>query len=131
MAERRDRLVRWGALALLALAIPIALVGTGAVADVFDSEVSIRYNDDNGVFKGRVDSTPECEGDRRVVLFKARPGDDKRVGSDVTNRRGKWRIEKNHANGTYYVKVKPTTLPGYDSAPGDRCAGDRSRRIDV
>jgi hypothetical protein len=131
MAMNRSRLAKGASLVLLVLAIPIALVGSGAVADVFDSEVSIRYNDNRGVFKGRVDSTSECEGDRRVVLFRVRPGEDKRVGSDTTSARGRWRIEKDNANGTFYVKVRRAALAGYGTTPGDRCAGDRSPRIRV
>jgi hypothetical protein len=115
----------------LALAVPIALVGTGAIADVIDTEASIRYRDATGVFKGVVESElQECEGDRTVILFKVRPGDDKRVGSDTTSARGRWRIEKDNADGTYYVKVRRLTLGGYNGAD-DRCARDRSERIRV
>ena len=116
---------------MLVLAIPIALIGTGALASVFDSEVSIHFNDNKGLFKGHVDSTSECEAGRKVVVFKARKGDDKKIGSDMTNAQGKWKVDKNHANGKYYAKVKKSTLAGYASAPGDTCAADRSKKIHV
>jgi len=129
MSRFRKSLAGALSLAFLALAIPIALVGTGASADVFESEVGIRYRDAAGVFRGRVESTPDCESNRLVILFKARPGNDKRVGRDTTNDAGGWRIEKENANGTYYVKVVREQLGGYSG--DDRCGRDRSRPIKV
>lgn len=126
----RARLAGILSVALLAAAIPLSVIGT-AQADTIPSQVSIKWNENRTLFKGKVRSEdPECLGDRRVTVFKKRPGKDKKVGSDFTNNRGKWKVDKRQANGRYYARVAAKQLSGY-YGPGDKCARARSRTIRV
>jgi len=117
-------------LALLALSIPLSLMGS-AQAAVIPSEVTIKFKEGPTLFKGKVTSDlPECREGRLVTVFKVRKGPDKTVGSDLTNARGKWKVDVNHANGRYYAKVKRSQLGGYYGG-GDTCAKARSDTIEV
>jgi hypothetical protein len=60
-----------------------------------------------GKFNGRVRSGAGfCRRSRRVVLKKVRPGPDRTVGRDRTNRRGVWRINKPNARGRFYARAQ-------------------------
>ena len=66
------------------------------------TSVTIDY--DGNSFDGRVQSnTGKCRNGRKVVLKKQKPGRDKKVGSDTTNRRGNYSIRQRNAKGTYYT----------------------------
>jgi hypothetical protein len=79
------------------------------------SQVTIR-----GSFKGQVVSeAARCEKNRRVVLKKKRPGKDRTVGSDITNRFGNWKIRKRNPNGRFYAQIRRTR----------RCTGDKSPTV--
>ena len=66
------------------------------------TSVTIDY--DGNSFDGKVESnTRKCRSGRRVVLKKQKPGRDQKVGSDSTNRRGRYSIPQRNADGTYYT----------------------------
>jgi hypothetical protein len=72
------------------------------------SKVTITY--ENGRFQGRVESSRAprfCRYNRKVKVFKVRPGDDKFIGEDQTGRQGKWKVFRPGAHGRFYAKVKP------------------------
>jgi hypothetical protein len=118
------------ALALLALSIPISLLGT-AQADVIPSTLTIRFGQGQTIFKGKVSSDlDECKGLRLVRVFKVRPGADKRVGSDLTSPTGRWSVDVRKADGRYYAKVSRLDIGGYYGQE-DTCGKDRSTRIEV
>jgi hypothetical protein len=84
-----------------------------------ESRIGIR-----GKFRGKVRSPRNaCERRRTVVLKKKRPGRDKTVGRDRTNRRGVWRINKPNARGRFYARVKRQEKRNVI------CLGDRSKTV--
>jgi hypothetical protein len=46
-----------------------------------------------------------------VTVFKVRPGADKKIGKDVTNRRGKYVVHKDAQRGRYYAKTPAILIP--------------------
>jgi hypothetical protein len=84
-----------------------------------ESRIGIR-----GKFRGRVRSPRNaCERRRSVVLKKVRPGPDRTVGRDRTNRRGVWRINKPNARGRFYARVQRQEKRRVI------CLGDRSKIV--
>jgi hypothetical protein len=66
-----------------------------------DSSVTIRDR-----FRGRVNSTnARCRRGRLVKVKKRRPGRDRTIGQDRTNRRGRYVVRRPGANGRFYAKV--------------------------
>jgi hypothetical protein len=118
-------------MALLAVSIPFSLIGS-AQAEVFPSELTIRWNEERTLFKGRLTSdNPECIALRLVRVFKVRRGEkDKVVGVDLTNANGRWRVDKKRANGRYYARARASDIGGYYGA-GDTCGKARSGTIEV
>ena len=98
---------------------------TAAAAVNYDTKVTITA--DRGMVNGDLKSeVRECEGRRRVVLFKRRPGADRRVGTD-RSRHGSWSVWV-HGGGTtgidignrVWAKVKPKVRDRFV------CRADRS-----
>jgi hypothetical protein len=120
-------------LAVLAAVLCLLAVGAGvAAAHTFraDSEVTIRYNDAEDRFQGRVLSErPSCERNRLVVVFRDNPNQDSPVGGDVTNDNGRWRVPENNPRGDYYAKVfrRKVTREGHTHV----CRADVSPTITV
>ena len=120
---------------LVLAVVVVALVGAFALASLAvargraDSKVTI--HGDNGDFQGRVLSERQsCLGGRKVVVYKQKgnvqkPGDDKKIGSDLTERHGDhgdWSIgNSGFRNGDFYAHVTRT----------DACKGDFSRTISI
>jgi virginiamycin B lyase len=67
--------------------------------------------------------TADCVAGQRVKLLRKRKGDDRRVGSDVTNERGRWAIDPGR-DGRYYAVAAEGTL-----GDGAVCVGATSRTI--
>jgi hypothetical protein len=84
-----------------------------------ESRIGIR-----GKFRGKVRSPRNaCERRRTVVLKKRRPGPDRTVGRDRTNRKGVWRIRKPNARGRFYARVQRQEKRRVI------CLGDRSKTV--
>jgi hypothetical protein len=115
-----------------ALATITSAIAAGVVAG---SRVSIK--EDSGVYYGRVFShAPICKRHRMVVLFKVRPGRDRKLDHDRTDRRhGRWTIVpvpdlgKRAATHRFYVRVWPR--PTSRNGTGFVCHRTRSRVITV
>jgi hypothetical protein len=77
-------------------------------------------------FHGRIHSASNfCEADRRVKLFKVRPGKDKLLGVDRSDDNGHWKVALGNqlVSGVYYSKA-----PLYGSASlGITCLPDTSQ----
>jgi hypothetical protein len=87
------------AIASTALAAVPALGGT---VKRIDSTVTLAAHNP---FHGHVSSPNHaCEVQRKVKVFRKKPGADKLVGKTTTNHKGKWSIPANR-NGTFYAKV--------------------------
>lgn len=126
----RSRIAGFLVLVFLAAAIPLSLIGTSAQADVFPSRVTIKWAPKVTAFKGLVGSDlARCRARRVVVVFKARKGPDKKIGKDLTNRRGKWEVDVRRAQGRYYAKARRKVIPTYNGQ--HICQADRSPTIRV
>ena len=95
----------------------------------YSSTTTIDYN--GKAFTGKVKSDARrCRSGRNVVLMKEKGGDDKKVGSDRTNKKGNYSINEPNADGTYYTVAK---AKGFTDNSGRTvtCAQDRSKKRKV
>jgi hypothetical protein len=112
MISPKSLLVLVFALVGLALAAAPAL-GDGQYPTVF---TKFKYVASGGEaeFKGVISSAKgACESDRKVKLFRKHNGDEKKLGGDHTNGKGKFVIGLGDAppkEGTYHAEVKQTKV---------------------
>jgi hypothetical protein len=66
----------------------------------------------------------KCERGRLVVLFTLRPGADRKVGTDRSDRDGNWAVDK-RGGGRFYAKVRPESGDG-PRGNGYVCRADRA-----
>ncbi len=107
--------------ALCAIAVvPMSATGKGK----YKTEVTIKGPD--GDFSGKVKSIggpPTCEADRKVNLFKKKPGKDDKIGSDTSGPDGKWSTgNSGENNGKFYAKAPKV---------GDVCEKGKSKTIEL
>ena len=80
----------------------------------------------NKTFVGKAKSVESsCRKGRIVVLKKKRPGKDRKIGSDISNREGVYKIRKRKADGTYYAVAFKKTFTD-TSGQETTCTRDRS-----
>ena len=99
----------------------------------FPTAITIRYNRKATppAFKGALASPRrECVVGRTIILKKKRPGKDRIVGRDTSNRRGNWEIVKRRARGRYYAVVRGSSQTTAGGATVI-CGRDRSVTIAV
>ena len=94
--------------------------------DTHKAKISIRYNNKNESFIGKVDSKAICQRARRVDLFEVAPGKDQNRGHALTNNKGRYRIPLPQANGRFYTKARKST-PERNTT----CKGATSKTISV
>jgi hypothetical protein len=126
------RHVKAGAVALAAVMLVGSIMAGSAVADTFDSDISINFR--NGTFFGRVKSDKDfCERGRKVRVFRKRKHrPDALIGTDTTNADGKWSVDKSGAKGRYYARVLQKFDRNRDYPDrSKRCREDISRVIRV
>ncbi len=121
-------------LGLAAAATPaLAGGGGGGPGSVTASRSRVTISKRPPAFHGRVKSPSGgelCTDHRRVKLYRQRPGKNKLLGRDKTNRHARWEIDVTPLRpGAYYAKVKRTetvTVGGTFV-----CRQDRSRTVVV
>jgi hypothetical protein len=103
-----------------------------AASDVVSYKTTLTILKERGLLHGGVWSNRKCRVGREVIVFRKRPGPDRKLGADRTTRGGK-RITKWFAwsvrvaagpdppVGRVYAKVTPKVGDGFV------CRGDRSR----
>ena len=73
-----------------------------------------QVNGDDAEFKGKIDSQKGgCVKDRKVKLYRKKNGDQKKLGGDDTNDKGKFSIDVGTPpakDGKYYAEVKEATI---------------------
>ena len=95
------------AVALLAIVATTAWAATTKYPTIF-TEFKLKTSSSGGKFKGQIDSTKsKCVNGRQVKLFRKHNGNQKKLGSDKTDSKGKFSIDISGKvkNGTYYSKV--------------------------
>ena len=100
--------------ALAAMIAPASALAGGTSYPT--SFTKFKYEIDNGQasFKGKIDSPKSnCIPDRKVKLIRKKNGDEKKVGDDKTNGKGKFAIDLGSGppkDGKYYAEVKAATV---------------------
>ncbi len=105
-------------LVALVLAAMAASLGGLALAHAYSapSSTTLRYDEDGGRFRGRVESPRRpCEQQRKVKLVRLTSDGREVVGRTRSNNRGRWSIEEANANGAYRAVVvkRDRTPPGH------------------
>jgi hypothetical protein len=117
------------------------LDANGAVLDSFSLEKQVHRSGDRSAVtsltarasrrfvRGKAKTTiAACKPDRKVTLFRRRRGIDDVVGTDQTNRFGRWAIKTGNRPGTYYARIAATsTFDADDFFVG--CLSDQSRNV--
>ncbi len=99
---------------LIPLAAAAALLApAGALAaGTTPSSVSIAWNGGATYFSGKVSSSQSvCARNRKVAVYRNRPGADPSVGSTRSSASGNWllNLSGHPTRGYYYAKAKSTT----------------------
>jgi hypothetical protein len=113
----------------IAVAAFIFAVGTATAAPSYTSKVTV--SQESPYWHGKVLSSKfrgirSCERDRLVKVFKRREGKNLQIGTDLSNRSGRWVIPDNPTQGRYYAKV---TARRAGDKPG--CDKDQSAAVFV
>jgi len=119
--------LRRGALALgLTGVLAVGAVAPAGAQDMpFESKIRLK----NGfpAFHGKVKSDgAECISNRKVRLFKVKPGQDKLLGKDRTDVEGRWEVLKTPKGGVYYAKVNQVVEQSQLV-----CLPDKSKKVSI
>ena len=121
---------------LFTAVVAVVFVPTASAVGNADTRVTLDYLEsfDSGggpttVWTGDIFSSEiKCKKERRVIVFRVRPGHDGRRGSTLSFKGGAqsgyswiYQEEGSAPAGEYYAKVRPT----------DGCNGDRSTTADL
>jgi 5-hydroxyisourate hydrolase-like protein (transthyretin family) len=85
-------------------------------------------------FSGKIDSNKgKCVEGRKVTVYRKKNGNKKKLGSDKTNDKGKFKVGVGDGppkNGKYFAEVKESTFEADD---GDRvtCRGETSGSVKI
>ena len=83
------------------------------------------HGEANRIYHGVVESEfQKCVPGRRVVVFRVRPGADRKVATDRSDREGSWGVEKPRGGGRFYAKVR--RKQNIVSGDGYVCRADRA-----
>jgi hypothetical protein len=115
-------------------ALACAGLAAAAFAGVhkYDTELTGHINAERDrSYRGYVKSeVHKCEPKRLVVLFRMRPGTDRKAGADRSDRRGFWDVDP-RGGGRFYAEVRPKSGNGWvcraDRAPEHGAFGHAGR----
>jgi len=104
--------------ALAVVAAAVAVPGPATAANTqyptFFTKFKYELKDGEATFKGKIDSSKGgCVGDRKVVLYRKKNGENKKLGGDHTNEKGKFSIDLGNGppkNGTYHAVVNKSKI---------------------
>ena len=108
----------------------LALAGGNTYPTVY---TKFKYELKNGKssFKGQIDSTKgNCIKDRKVVLYRKKNGDKKKLGGDHTNNKGKFEIGLGGGTpktGTYFSEVNQAKIG--NSGNKNTCLSQQSPKV--
>ncbi len=111
---------RRASLAIVALAAIAALLPAASASAATPTKVTVSLK--LPAFNGKVQSPKAaCTKNRTVKLYRETPGPDKLLGTDKSNKKGKWSVPAKLKSGNYYAKA-----PKQGS-----CAADKSNVLPV
>ena len=102
----------------------LLVVGTASAAAPYPTKVTISKflpTWHGKVMSSKFGGVRSCERKRLVKVYKRREGKDRLVGTDTSNRAGRWAVPDEPTKGIYYARVT-------ERRPGDKpaCAGDQT-----
>ncbi len=105
---------------LIVLSIFVALLLPASASAATASKVVISFK--LPAFNGTVQSSKAaCKKNRTVKLYRVKAGPDKLLGTDKTDKKGKWLIPSKLKSGNYYAKTPKSGT----------CAADKSGILPV
>jgi hypothetical protein len=110
-----------GIAASLLIALALA-VGPASAAAPYTSKVTLSEHLPNWhgeVLSSKFGGVRSCERKRLVKVYMRRDGRDLLIGTDLSNRSGRWAVPDKPTKGIYYAKL-------IERRPGDKpaCLGD-------
>lgn len=119
-------------LASMAIALPASALAGGKQYATFFTAFKYKLKNGESKFKGQIDSTKgNCVKDRKVVLYRKKNGDKKKLGGDHTNAKGKFDIELGKAkpkSGTYFAEVNQAKI-GNNDGKKNVCLSTKSPKL--
>ena len=88
---------------------------------VVGRSIQLGYSREDGEFRGGITSSDaNCERGEKVSIFRRRAGEDDQIGTDRSNRQGRFSVVKRGVAGSYYARANTSW-----TSEGD-CAAARS-----
>jgi len=132
--NRKHRAVRVAVTVFASAAIlaPASALAGGKQYPTFFTAFKYKLKDGESKFKGQIDSSKgNCVGDRKVVLYRKKNGDKKKLGGDHTNNKGKFEIELGGGkpkDGTYFAEVNQAKI-GENEGKKNTCLSQKSPKL--
>jgi hypothetical protein len=128
----RVRRVTVVVLTIAALALPASVLAGGNQYATFFTAFKYKLANGESQFKGQIDSGKgNCVKDRKVVLYRKKNGDKKKLGGDHTNNKGKFEIGLGGGapkNGTYFAEVNQAKI-GSNDGKKNTCLSKKSPKL--
>jgi hypothetical protein len=100
-------------------------VGGPPVAGEINRTLKLSYSKGSDLFKGKVKSGEDACKRAKVKVFRKRHRDDKKIGSDKTDSKGKLKLRKRVQDGKYYATVAASTVEA------GTCESEKSKTVKV
>ncbi len=118
-------------LGMAAIVLPATALAGGKQYATFFTAFKYKLDDGKAEFKGTIDSSKgNCVPDRKVVLYRKKNGERKKLGGDHTNNKGKFEIDLGNGppkNGTYQAEVNEAKIG--DSGNKNTCLSRSSPKL--
>lgn len=118
-------------LATAAALVPAIAFAGGNTYPTAYTKFKYEFKNGEASFKGQIDSTKgNCVKDRKVVLYRKKNGDKKKLGGDHTNNKGKFDIDLGMGapkNGTYFSEVNQAKIG--NSGNKNTCLSQQSPKV--
>ena len=132
--NRKNQVARGlvAAVACVAAIGPASALAGGNQYPTFFTAFKYKLKNGESEFKGQIDSTKgNCVGDRKVVLYRKKNGDKKKLGGDHTNNKGKFDVELGGGkpkSGTYFAVVNQAKI-GDNEGKKNACLSQKSPKL--
>ena len=121
-----------------AAVIGCAGLGSGVAAATVEYETvfkkfEVEVESGGGDVKGKLDSRKgKCLKKRNVTAYRKYKGDKHKLGSDETNKKGKWKLNFGTLKvGKYYARVEQKDVGPNSSGEDQVCGSAKSGKVDV
>jgi hypothetical protein len=116
---------------MAAVALCVAIGGqTASAGQAVYPTFFTKFKFESGKFSGKINSSKgSCVKDRKIVLYRKKDGDRKKIGSDSTNGEGKFAIGTGGGapkNGKYFAQAKET-----GAGHGGTCLEESSAKVTI